>query len=89
MFVSMKWLARHVDLEGITPQELADNLTLSTCEVEGLEPFAPYLSNVTVGHVLEREQHPDADKLGVCKVDVGAGDPLQSGNKLRPRRVLV
>ena len=77
MFVSMKWLARHVDLEGITPQELADNLTLSTCEVEGLEPFAPHLSKVTVGHVLEREQHPDADKLGVCKVDVGAGDPLQ------------
>ncbi|MEC7231428.1 MAG: phenylalanine--tRNA ligase subunit beta, partial [Planctomycetota bacterium] len=77
MFVSMKWLARHVDLDGITPEELADNLTLSTCEVEGLEPFAPHLSKVTVGHVLEREQHPDADKLGVCKVDVGAGEPLQ------------
>ena len=43
MFVSMKWLARHVDLDGITPEELADNLTLSTCEVEGLEPFAPHL----------------------------------------------
>ena len=77
MFVSMKWLARHVDLDGITPEELADNLTLSTCEVEGLEPFAPHLSRVTVGHVLEREQHPDADKLGVCKVDVGSGEPLQ------------
>lgn len=77
MFVSMKWLARHVDLDGITPEELAENLTLSTCEVEGLEPFAPHLSAVTVGHVLEREQHPDADKLGICKVDVGGDAPLQ------------
>lgn len=73
----MKWLGRHVNLDGITPEELADNLTLSTCEVEGLEPFAAHLSKVTVGHVLERVQHPDADKLGVCKVDVGTGEPLQ------------
>ncbi|MEO0660563.1 MAG: YtpR family tRNA-binding protein, partial [Planctomycetota bacterium] len=73
----MKWLGRHVDLSGITPEELTGNLTLSTCEVEGLERWAPHMSAVTVGHVLEREQHPDADKLGVCKVDVGAGEPLQ------------
>ncbi|MEL6431569.1 MAG: phenylalanine--tRNA ligase subunit beta [Planctomycetota bacterium] len=77
MFVSMKWLGRHVDLSGITPEELTDNLTLSTCEVEGLERWAPHMSAVTVGHVLEREQHSGADKLGVCKVDVGAGEPLQ------------
>lgn len=77
MYVSMNWLGRHVDLDGITPEELCDNLTLSTCEVEGLERFAPHMSAVTVGHVLEREPHPDADKLGVCKVDVGSGEPLQ------------
>lgn len=77
MLVSMKWLARHVDLTGITPEQLANDLTLSTCEVEGIERFAPHLSDVTVGHVLEREPHPDADKLGVCKVDVGDGEPLQ------------
>ena len=77
MLISYRWLGRHVDLDGITPQELAEDLTLSTCEVEGLEPFAPHLSDVVVGHVLEREQHPDADKLGVCRVDVGEGDPLQ------------
>ncbi|MEM9800516.1 MAG: phenylalanine--tRNA ligase subunit beta [Planctomycetota bacterium] len=77
MFVSFKWLARHVDLTGIEPETLAEDLTLSTCEVEGVERFAPHLSDVTVGHVRERVQHPDADKLGVCTVDVGAGEPLQ------------
>jgi phenylalanyl-tRNA synthetase beta chain len=77
MFVSYRWLARHVDLEGISPEQLGNDLTLSTCEVEGIEPFAPHLSAVTVGHVLERAQHPDADKLGVCMVDIGGEEPLQ------------
>lgn len=77
MFISMKWLARHVDLSGITPEQLADDLTLSTCEVEGIERFAPHMSDVVVGHVLEREPHPDADKLGVARIDVGGDEPLQ------------
>lgn len=76
MFVSMRWLSRHVDLSGISPEQLCNDLTLSTAEVEGLEPFAPQLSDVVVGHVRERAAHPDADHLSVCTVDVGAGDPL-------------
>ncbi len=77
MKLSYRWLERHVDLSGISADEVAVKLTLHTCEVEGVEPFAPQLTAVTVGHVLEREPHPDADKLGVCKVDVGADEPLQ------------
>ncbi len=76
MYISYNWLARHVDLSGISPQELCENLTLSTAEVEGLEPFAPHLSDVVVGHVVERVAHPDADKLGVCQVDVGGPEIL-------------
>jgi phenylalanyl-tRNA synthetase beta chain len=76
MFVSMRWLARHVSLDGITPEQLCDDLTLSTAEVEGLEPFAPQLHDVVVGLVEERERHPDAEKLSVCRVDVGADAPL-------------
>ena len=72
MFVSMRWLARHVDLSGISPEQLCDDLTLSTAEVEGLERFAPQLSDVRVGHVTSREKHPDAEKLSVCTVDIGA-----------------
>ena len=52
MFVSMRWLARHVDLEGIRPEQLANDLTLSTAEVEGLERFAPALHDVVVGRVV-------------------------------------
>ncbi|MCA9504674.1 MAG: phenylalanine--tRNA ligase subunit beta [Myxococcales bacterium] len=72
MRVSMRWLARHVDLSGITPEQLANDLTLSTAEVEGLERFAPWLDDVVVGHVATRAAHPDAEKLSLCTVDVGA-----------------
>ncbi|HIG85686.1 MAG TPA: phenylalanine--tRNA ligase subunit beta [Planctomycetes bacterium] len=77
MLISMRWLGRHVDLSGVDPEQLALDLTLSTAEVEGVERFAPYLSDVVVGHVLEREKHPDADKLCICKLDVGTGESLQ------------
>ena len=77
MDVSYRWLARHVDLDGIAPEQLAEDLTLSTAEVEGVEPFAPQLSKVQVGHVLRREPHPGADKLSVCRVEVGAPEPLE------------
>lgn len=76
MKLSWRWLSRHVDLAGLTPQRVVEDLTLSVCEVEGLEPFAPALGAVTVGHVVAREKHPDADKLSLCTVDVGAGEPL-------------
>jgi phenylalanyl-tRNA synthetase beta chain len=77
MYVSYRWLERHVDLSGISPEALADDLTLSTAEVEGLEPFAPQLAAVNVGYVRECGPHPGADKLRVCKVDLGAGDALE------------
>jgi phenylalanyl-tRNA synthetase beta chain len=77
MFVSYRWLERHVDLDGLAPEQLADDLTLSTAEVESVEPFLPHLSDVTVGYVQERAKHPDADKLSVCSVDLGNGEPLQ------------
>src|SRR5437763_1219793 len=74
MHISYRWLGRHVDLAGISPQRVAEDLTLSTAEVEGLERFLPHLSNIVVGSVVERAKHPDADKLSVCKVDVGLGE---------------
>ena len=46
MLVSMRWLARHVDLDGISPEELCNDLTLSTAEVDGLERFAPHLADL-------------------------------------------
>jgi phenylalanyl-tRNA synthetase beta chain len=72
MKISYRWLGRHVDLAGLSAQDVAHDLTIHTAEVEGLERFAPWLGDVVVGHVLERAKHPDADKLSVCKVEVGA-----------------
>jgi len=76
MFISYRWLQRHVDLAGLSAEEVATDLTLRTAEVEGVERFAPHLSDVVVGHVVERAQHPNADKLSLCRVDVGAGELL-------------
>ena len=77
MKISTRWLARHVDTSGLSAKEIAEGLTLSTAEVEGVERFLPHLSDVVVGAVLERAKHPDADKLSVCKVDVGGPEILQ------------
>lgn len=71
MKLSLKWLKRYVDLEE-TPEELAASLTLLGFEVDDMETSGiPQLDNVVVGEVLQRDQHPDADKLGVCRVDCG------------------
>ncbi len=56
--------------------ELADLLTMAGMEVEELRPAAPPFSGVVVGLVLAVERHPDADRLNVCQVDVGAVAPL-------------
>lgn len=77
MFVSYKWLQDYVDLTGVTATELAEKITKSGIEVEGVEILNDGIKGVVVGHVLEREQHPNADKLSKCLVDVGEGEPVQ------------
>lgn len=77
MFVSYKWLQEYVDLSGITPDELAEKITRSGIEVEGVEVLNEGLKGVVIGHVLEREQHPNADKLNKCLVDIGEENPVQ------------
>ncbi len=77
MFVSYKWLQDYVDLTGVTAAELAEKITKSGIEVEGVEILNEGIKGVVVGHVLEREQHPNADKLSKCLVDTGEGEPVQ------------
>lgn len=77
MFVSYKWLQQYVDLDGISAQELADKITKSGIEVEGVEQKSESIKGVVVGHVLEKVKHPEADKLNVCQVDIGAEEPVQ------------
>ena len=72
MKLSLRWLSRHVDLTGIEPKQILADLTMSTAEIEGLIRFGEGLECLVVGHVRSREKHPDADKLSVCQVDLGA-----------------
>ena len=57
----------------LTTQELADTLTMAGLEVEELRPVAPPFTHIVVGEIKEAVQHPDADRLRVCQVDVGQG----------------
>ena len=60
----------------LSTQELADTLTMAGLEVEELAPVAPPFTKIVVGEIKEAVQHPDADRLRVCQVDVGQGDLL-------------
>lgn len=71
MKFSEAWLREWVN-PTINTNELADQLSMAGLEVDSVEPAAPAFSGVVVGEVLTREQHPDADKLSVCSVNIGA-----------------
>jgi phenylalanyl-tRNA synthetase beta chain len=77
MFVSYRWLQEYVDLTGISASDLAEKITRSGIEVESVAKLGEGISGVVVGHVVEREQHPNADKLNKCLVDIGEGEPVQ------------
>ncbi|MCJ8009885.1 phenylalanine--tRNA ligase subunit beta [Lederbergia wuyishanensis] len=77
MLVSYKWLQDYVDLKGVTARELAEKITRSGIEVDGVEQLSAGMKDVVVGHVLECEKHPEADKLNKCQVDIGEGTPVQ------------
>lgn len=80
MQISYNWLKQFIKLD-ITPEETANVLTDLGLEVEGLNLFESLkgsLKGVVVGHVLSCEQHPNADKLKITKVDLGNGEaPVQ------------
>lgn len=70
MLLPLKWLGKYVNIE-ISPKELADGLTYSGSHVESITRLDKGIENVVVGMIDEIERHPNADKLFVCKVDLG------------------
>ncbi|WNZ23432.1 phenylalanine--tRNA ligase subunit beta [Leptolyngbya sp. NK1-12] len=74
MRISLNWLRELVDIT-LTPEELADALTMAGFEVEDIEDRRAWADGVVIGKVLSREKHPNADKLSVCTVDIGAKQP--------------
>lgn len=76
MKFSENWLRSWID-PGLTTAELVEQLTLAGLEVDAIEAVAAGFSKVVVGEILGVEPHPNADKLSLCKVNVGAADNLQ------------
>lgn len=72
MRVPVEWLKDYVNIDGIETKTLVDRLVLTGSNNEGITDFTRQIENVVVGKILEIKQHPNADKLVVCQVDVGA-----------------
>ncbi|MEK8045887.1 phenylalanine--tRNA ligase subunit beta [Ideonella margarita] len=64
----------------LSTAQLADLLTMAGLEVEEMRPVAPAFTQIVVAEIVEAEQHPNADRLRVCKVDAG---PLSQGGLLQ------
>jgi phenylalanyl-tRNA synthetase beta chain len=74
--ISLDWLQQLVHLDQ-TPEDLAHMLTMAGFEVEDIEDRSTWADGVVVGKIVEYAKHPDADKLGVCQVDIGSGEHQQ------------
>ncbi len=75
MIISTNWLADYV-AHGLSADDLSERLTMCGLEVESVDQIGNDLEGVVVGEVLTAEKHPDADRLSVCTVNVGASEPL-------------
>ncbi|MCD8248893.1 MAG: phenylalanine--tRNA ligase subunit beta, partial [Lachnospiraceae bacterium] len=77
MNTSLSWLKAYVPDLDVTAQEFMDAMTLSGTKVEGYTNLDADLEKIVIGQILKIEQHPDADKLIVCQVDIGEAEPIQ------------
>ena len=76
MKFTLGWLKEHLDTDASLDAIVA-KLTMIGLEVERVEDKAKALSPFTIARVISAEQHPNADRLRVCLVDTGSGDPVQ------------
>ena len=75
MKLSLNWIKDYVKLpDDMDLTRLAYDLTMSTVEVEGAEDLAKSFDKIIVGEIKEVLPHPNADKLRVCRVDIGEGE---------------
>ena len=79
MNISLNWLRKYLELD-LPVEEISEILTTIGLEVEGItevESIRGGLKGIKIGHVLTAEKHPDADKLSLTTVDIGAENDLQ------------
>ncbi len=72
MNTSLSWIKAYVPELDVSAQEYADAMTLSGTKVEGYEKMDADLDKIVIGRIEKIEKHPDADKLVVCQVNIGA-----------------
>src|SRR5436305_12322301 len=76
MKFTLAWLKEHLDTEAPLAA-VVDKLTMIGLEVESVADRGKMLAPFTIARVISAEQHPNADRLRVCMVDTGAGEPVQ------------
>jgi phenylalanyl-tRNA synthetase beta chain len=76
MKFTLAWLKEHLDTDA-SLDAVVDKLTMIGLEVENVEDKAKLLAPFTIARVIEAKQHPNADRLRVCLVDTGSGEPVQ------------
>ena len=76
MLVPIDWLKDYVEIKE-DAKDLGDALTLSGSKVEKVEVYGEEIQNVVTGKIVEITKHPEADKLSICQVDIGAEEPIQ------------
>lgn len=93
MQISLRWLNDYIDLNGVSIETISKTLTSIGLEVEVIRPIKPVSGDLLVGRILKADQHPNADKLRLCQVDVGRGEPLSivcgAANARQDLRVVV
>ncbi|TNC96013.1 MAG: phenylalanyl-tRNA synthetase beta chain [Stygiobacter sp.] len=72
MKFTLSWLKAHLETDA-SLAEIDARLTMLGLEVEDIHDPAKDLAGFTIGHIVEAEPHPNADRLRVCKVDTGSG----------------
>src|SRR3954466_9435659 len=76
MKFTLSWLKEHLDTDA-SLEAITDKLTMIGLEVERVEDKGKLLAPFTIARVIEAKEHPNADRLRVCMVDTGSGDPVQ------------
>jgi len=72
MWISLKIIGRMVDITDVTPEAIAERLTMSTAEIEGIEYINDFFKTIYTARLVSVDRHPDADKLTLCIADTGS-----------------
>ncbi len=76
MNISTRWIREWANPD-VGDSELSEKLTMAGLEVDRIAPVAPAFEGLVVGHVVNCEKHPNADKLSLCEIDIGDAANLQ------------